>query len=62
MTSIVEASLAVCAGVPEAGADDHVAEPDPARRHGQGRQHAEGLEGDLVGRDGDGVEVVEDPQ
>ena len=48
--------------VPEPGADDHVTEPHPARRHRQGRQRRERLEGDLVGRLRDGVEVIERPR
>src|SRR3954447_15978424 len=48
--------------VPETGADDHVPEPDPARRHSERGQRRERLEGDLVGRGGNGVEVVEDPE
>ena len=48
--------------VAEAGADDHVAEPDTRGHHGQRGERRERLEGDLVGRLGHRVEVVEDPQ
>ena len=59
--SIVEIILAVSAGIAERGADDDVAEPDPFGQRGQGRQRRERLERDLVGRAGDGLEVVEQP-
>jgi hypothetical protein len=47
--------------VPEAGADDHVAQPDAPRQGREGRERRERLERDLVGRLGNGGEVVEDP-
>ena len=62
MTSIVDAHLGGERGVPEPGADDHVAEPDALGRHRQGGQDRERLERDLLGRPRHGVEVIEHPQ
>ena len=49
-------------GVPEPGADDHVAEPDALGRHRERGQDRERLERDLLGRPRHRVEVIEDPQ
>ena len=48
--------------VPEPGAHDHVPEADPLGGHRQRGEHRERLEGDLVRRVRDRVEVVEHPE
>ena len=62
MTSMVEDILAVRAGLRNPVHTTMWPSRTRLGRHRQGGQDGERLEGDLVGRLGHGVEVVEDPQ